>query len=77
MMSWKVSGRKRSWHNFKLVPGIPLEGLRNTTKILSQDNRSPGRNLYPGPPECEAGVLSIGPRRSMTHTTYSYWAYMT
>jgi hypothetical protein len=33
-------------------------GLRRITKNLSQDSRSPGRDLNPGPPEYEAGELA-------------------
>jgi hypothetical protein len=36
-----------------------------TTKNLSQDSRSLGRDLSPGPREYEAGVLSNRPRRSV------------
>lgn len=32
-----------------------MEGLRKTTNNLSQDSRSPDRELNPGPRECEAG----------------------
>jgi hypothetical protein len=35
-----------------------FHGLRKTTKILSQDSRSPGRDLNAGPPEYEAEVLT-------------------
>jgi hypothetical protein len=38
---------------------IVLEGTRNPINILNHDNRSPNRNLNPGPPECEAGILTI------------------
>jgi hypothetical protein len=31
-------------------PGICLEGLRKTAENLSQNSRSPGRDLNPGPP---------------------------
>jgi hypothetical protein len=31
-------------------PSTCLEGLRKTTKILSWNSRSPGRDLNPGPP---------------------------
>jgi hypothetical protein len=41
----------------KYYPGIRLEGLRKTTKNLSQDSRYPGGDFNPGPPE--AGVLTI------------------
>jgi hypothetical protein len=42
---------------------MALEGLRKATKSLIQDSRSPGRDLKPGPPEYEAGVVTtrLGP----------------
>jgi hypothetical protein len=46
-------------------PRIYLEGLKKTTKSLSQDTRSPSRNLNPGPPEYEAGVLTTRPQGSI------------
>jgi hypothetical protein len=58
-MNWKGCGRKRSWLNLRYYPGICVEGLRKTMKNLSQDSRSPGRDLNPGHPEYEAGVLTI------------------
>jgi hypothetical protein len=58
---------KRSWPNLRYYPGICMEGLRKTTKPLSRDSRSPGRDLNPGPPEYE-GVLITRPRRSV-------WSY--
>jgi hypothetical protein len=58
-------GRKRSWPNLRNYPGIRLEGLRKTTEHLSQDSRSPRRDLKPGHPEYEARVLTSGPRRSV------------
>jgi hypothetical protein len=58
MMKWKGFGRKRSWPNFKVFFGIHLEGLRKTTKNLSQAIRSPGRDFNPLPPESEAGLLT-------------------
>jgi hypothetical protein len=39
--------------------GIRLEGLKKTTKNLSQNSR----NLNPGPPKCESGLLTSQPRR--------------
>jgi hypothetical protein len=64
---------KRYWEeevvgNLKHFPVILLEGLRKTTKYLSQDSRSPGRKLNHGPPEYEAGVLTTRPRRSVKCT---------
>jgi hypothetical protein len=49
----------------KYYPSIFLEGMRKTTKNTSQDSRCPGRDLKPGPPVYEAGVLYIQPRRSV------------
>jgi hypothetical protein len=39
-------------------PGIRLEGLRRTTKELSQDSRSPGQDLKPGSLERECQKVS-------------------
>jgi hypothetical protein len=41
----------------KIILVICLDGLRETTEILSQDIRCLVRDLNPGPPEYEAGVL--------------------
>jgi hypothetical protein len=49
MNNW--AWRKRSWPNLRCYPGICLEVLRETTKNLSQDKRSPGRVLNSRPPE--------------------------
>jgi hypothetical protein len=38
-----------------------LEGLSKTTKNLSQDSRSPGRDWNAGPSEYESGILSTQP----------------
>jgi hypothetical protein len=45
-------------------PGLCREGLRKTTKPLSHDSRSPGRDLNPGPLEYEAGLLAARPYNS-------------
>jgi hypothetical protein len=66
-MKWTGFGRKPSWPNFKVLYRHRLEGLMKTTKNHSQDSHSPGRYLNPGPPECEAGVLT-------TRTLRSVWA---
>jgi hypothetical protein len=42
-------------------PSICLEGLSQTTKNLSQDSRSPGRDLNLWLPEYEAEVLNTRP----------------
>jgi hypothetical protein len=64
-MSWKGFGRKWSRPNCRYYTGIRLEGLRKNHEKLSQDSRSPGRDLNPEPPEYEAGVLTTQPRRSV------------
>jgi hypothetical protein len=47
----------------RYYPSICLEELRKTTKTLSPDSLSPERDLNPGPPEHEAGVLTTRRRR--------------
>jgi hypothetical protein len=44
-------------------PGMCLEGLKNTTKNVSQVSRSLGRYLNSGPSDYEAGVLPSQLRR--------------
>jgi hypothetical protein len=51
---------------FFLTIGMCLQGLRKITVNLNQDSRSPDRDLNSGPPKCEAGVLPIGPRLSVS-----------
>jgi hypothetical protein len=47
-----------SWPNLKQYPRTSLEELRKITRTLSQDSRSPGRDLNQRPIEYEAGVLT-------------------
>jgi hypothetical protein len=61
MTNWKGFGRKQLWRNLRYYPKIQLEGLRKTTKNLSQDSRSQGRDLNLGPPKYEVGVLTTTP----------------
>jgi hypothetical protein len=49
----------------RCYPNISLEGLRNSTQHLSQDNQSPDWYLNPGPPTYETGVLTTWPQRSV------------
>jgi hypothetical protein len=75
-MNWKGCGRKRSWPNLRYYPGICL-GLRKTTKNLSQDSRTPGRDLNPGPPKYEARVQTISTTtyvRTYNFTCCFVWA---
>jgi hypothetical protein len=57
LINFKQSGRKRTCPNLRCYPGICLEELRKTTKNLSQDSKSSGRYLTPGPPKYEAVEL--------------------
>jgi hypothetical protein len=59
-------GGKRPWPNLRYYLGICVEGLRQTTEKLIQASRSPGRDLNPGCPEYEAGVLTARLRLSVT-----------
>jgi hypothetical protein len=57
MMNWKGCRRKRSWPTFKALPRNSPGGTDENHENLSQDSRSPDRDLNPGTPECE-GVLT-------------------
>jgi hypothetical protein len=67
MINWKGFGRTWSWPNFKLLSWHFPEGTEKNqaTKDVSQDSRSPERDLNPKLPEYEEEVLSIRPRRSV------------
>jgi hypothetical protein len=69
-MNYKLEecGTKRSWPNLRHYLGNCLEGLRKTTKNLSQENQPPGRDLNAGPSEYEAQVLATRPRCSAAVT---------
>jgi hypothetical protein len=69
MTNWEECGRRRSWPNLRYYPVICLKGLRKTTKILTQDNRSPCRHLNLGLPKYEPGVLTTRLRRSVCVNT--------
>jgi hypothetical protein len=42
---------------YRYYPVIRLEELRKTTKNLSHDSRSPGRDLNLGPPEYDTYTI--------------------
>jgi hypothetical protein len=72
-MNWKGCGRKLLYPNLRYYPGIYLEGLRKTTKTLSQGSRSSGLDLNSQPPEYEVAVLTTRPRRSvLIHVDYDF-----
>jgi hypothetical protein len=54
--------------------GIRLEGLRKSTRILSQDSRSSVRKLNPGPIQYEAGVLITRPGHVAQTSPLEYFA---
>jgi hypothetical protein len=47
----------------RLLYSICSEGLREFTETISQDSRSPGRDLNLGPPKYKAGMRTTRPRR--------------
>jgi hypothetical protein len=66
------------WPNFEGLSGIRLESLREATRNLSQDSRSPGRDLNPGPPKYEAHFPTTRPRRTILryHVPFCYVLYV-
>jgi hypothetical protein len=63
MKNLKGFGRKRSWPNLKLLSQTLPGGTEENHENLSQDCWPPCRDLNPGPPEYEVGVLITRPRR--------------
>jgi hypothetical protein len=61
MMNWKGFGRKRSWPDFKVLSQQSPGGTEKNYENLSQDSRSPSRDLNPRPLKHEAKVLTTGP----------------
>jgi hypothetical protein len=57
-MNWKVFRRKRSWPNCKVLYRNSPGGADENHESLSHNFRPPGRDLNPGVPEYEAGVLT-------------------
>jgi hypothetical protein len=51
-------------------PDICLEGLRKNTKKCSQDSRSPGRHLNPGPPHPTAMLPNLNQLHSLYDCMY-------
>jgi hypothetical protein len=52
--------KKRSWRNFEVLS----QDLPGGTEE-NHENCRDSRDLNPGPPEYESGVLTTGPRRSV------------
>jgi hypothetical protein len=65
MTNWKGVERSGCCIVLRLFPGIRLDRLRKSTRILSQDSRSSIRDLNPKTPEYETGVLTFQPRSSV------------
>jgi hypothetical protein len=68
MMYWKGYGRKRSWPNVGYSPSIYLEGLRKTSKNLSQDSWSPGRDSSPRPTEYDVELPTTRLQDLVSHS---------
>jgi hypothetical protein len=64
MMNCKGLGMKRSWPNLKTLSWHLPGGTEKNNETLSQDSRSPSRDLNPRPPDYE-GVLTIRKRCSV------------
>jgi hypothetical protein len=64
MMNWEGFGSKRSWPDFE-IQSRHLPEWTGDTRNPRQDSRSSGRDLNPGPPEYELGVVTTRPRRSV------------
>jgi hypothetical protein len=60
---------KRSWPNLRFYPSSCLQGLRKISKNLSQDSRSPGRDLNAGHAAYEAEVLTTRPWHTVFRRT--------
>jgi hypothetical protein len=76
MMNWKEFGRKWKSPNFKIPSWHSPGRTEKRHENLSQDSRSPGRGLNPGPPKYEARVLTTQPWRLLhcvTWQTSPYW----
>jgi hypothetical protein len=54
-------------------PDSCVEGLRKTTKNLSEDSLSPDRNLNQRPSEYETGVLTTRPQCSVYRSLTVYY----
>jgi hypothetical protein len=71
MVHRKVCDRKRLSSNFKTISwNLPEGGLRKNTKSVSQDSRSPDRDLNAIPPEYEAVVVTTRPRLFILYQDY-------
>jgi hypothetical protein len=68
MMNWRVCEESGHGPNLRYYPGLCLEVLSKNTRNLSQDSQSLGRELDPGPPEYNAGVLTTRPRHSVKYS---------
>jgi hypothetical protein len=74
MMNWKGFGRTRSWPNWRFYSCIHQEGLTKHRKISLENDRLWGQDLNPRLPECEAGVLTTRPLRSVLLMKHSLGA---
>jgi hypothetical protein len=55
----KNFGRKQSQPVLRYYTSIYQEGLRKAMKNLNQDNPAPCQELYSGPSDYKAGVLTV------------------
>jgi hypothetical protein len=65
MINWKLFGRKRWWHNFKVL-SRHSHGVTEEKHETSQSGQPvAGQESNTEPPEYEAGVLTTRPLRSV------------
>jgi hypothetical protein len=64
MLTWKGFGRKRLWHNFKVLSRPSPGGTQENHEKLSHDSRFLGQDFNLGPSKYEAEVSSSQARHS-------------
>jgi hypothetical protein len=70
-MNLKGCVSKRMWSNFNVLSRTVVGETEENHDIISQDIRCSGRDMKPGPPEYEAGMLTTRPQRSFRKVGYS------
>jgi hypothetical protein len=59
LINWKGFARKLSWPKLRYHPGTCLEGVRKTTRDLTQANRCPDRDSNLASPEYKPTALPL------------------
>jgi hypothetical protein len=64
--------KEGSWSNFMVLFGHSPVKTGDNLENVSQGNRSQGRDLKPGSPEYETGVLTTRPHIRQAYIAFSY-----